>query len=40
MMGDIRLGIRRNLHWELGLLFGVDGDSPDHTVRAGVEYSF
>lgn len=40
LMGDIRLGMRRGLHWELGLLFGVDGDSPDHSLRVGVEYSF
>ncbi|KJS08247.1 MAG: hypothetical protein VR73_06330 [Gammaproteobacteria bacterium BRH_c0] len=40
MMGSIKLGIRRNLRWELGLLFGLDHASPDQTVRAGVEYEF
>lgn len=40
MMGAINLGIRRNLRWQLGLLFGLDHDSPNQTVRAGVEYEF
>jgi len=40
LMGDIRFGMRRALHWELGLLFGLDHDSPDNSLRAGIEYGF
>lgn len=39
-MGDIRTGIRRNLHWEIGLLFGLDDESANNTLRALLEYEF
>ena len=40
MQGNLRLGVRRNLHWEMGLLFGLDSESPDTSIRAGLEYEF
>lgn len=39
-LGDIPLGQRRNIHWELGLYGGLDSSTPDHSFRAGVEYEF
>lgn len=30
----------RRMHWEAGLIFGVDEDTPDTTLRASVEYEF
>lgn len=39
-LGDIRLGLRRNLHWELGLFAGLDSKTPDTSMRAGIEYEF
>lgn len=40
LMGNIKTGIRRSLHWETGLLFGTDNSSPNTTLRALVEYEF
>ncbi len=40
LMGDLKAGIRRNLHWEIGLLFGLDEDSANNTFRALIEYEF
>jgi hypothetical protein len=40
IMGDINAGVRRSWHWEAGLLLGLDNDSPQHTIRAGIEYEF
>jgi hypothetical protein len=39
-MGDIKFSGRRNLHWETGLIFGVDADTPDATLRLLTEYEF
>jgi len=39
-MGDIRTDDRRNLHWEVGMVFGLDGDSPDRTFRGLLEFEF
>ena len=40
VMGQIRLGSGRKLHWEGGLLLGMDNRSPDQTWRFLVEYEF
>jgi hypothetical protein len=40
MVGDIRLGQRRTLRWELGAFVGLDGETPDYSFRAGLEYGF
>lgn len=40
LLGTERLGIRRKLHWEAGLAFGLDAASPDVSVRGKLEYEF
>ena len=40
IMGNVNFGIGRKLHWETGLLFGLDDSSPDTTFRALLEYEF
>lgn len=40
LLGDLTLGIRRSLHWEIGLLFGLDQDSPDHSLRLLLEFEW
>ncbi|MEH6469229.1 MAG: hypothetical protein V7725_06425 [Porticoccus sp.] len=40
LMGNINTGIRQNLHWETGIIFGIDEDSPNTTLRALIEYEF
>lgn len=39
-LGDLRFARGRKLHWELGLIFGLDSDSPDQTLRALLEFEF
>ena len=39
-LGDIRLGNGKKLHWETGVIFGIDSDSPDQTWRALLEIEF
>jgi hypothetical protein len=39
-LGEIRFTGRRKLHWELGLIFGIDSESPDQTVRGMLEFEF
>jgi hypothetical protein len=40
LQGDLRLGTRKNLHWESGVIFGLDSASPDKTLRFLFEYEF
>jgi hypothetical protein len=40
VMGDVRLGMGRRLHWEVGAFVGLDNDTPDSSMRAGLEYEF
>ncbi|MES2627237.1 MAG: hypothetical protein V4628_18265 [Pseudomonadota bacterium] len=40
LQGNVVVGLRKSLHWEAGLLFGLDQDSPDQTVRLQIEYEF
>lgn len=40
LMGTERLGQRRKLHWELGLIFALDEQTPDRTLRGLLEYEF
>tara|TARA_R110002110_G_scaffold376446_1_gene586296 strand:- start:48913 stop:49638 length:726 start_codon:yes stop_codon:yes gene_type:complete len=40
VQGAVNLGIRKNLHWEAGLIFGLDNKSPDQTFRFLLEYEF
>jgi hypothetical protein len=39
-VGDVRAGGRKNLHWEIGVVFGIDRDSPDQTFRGMLEFEF
>jgi hypothetical protein len=39
-LGNIRLGNRRNIHWELGAFAGLESDSPDYSFRGGIEFEF
>lgn len=40
IMGDVRLGIAKKIHWEFGVILGLENDTPDQTVRALIEYEF
>ena len=40
VLGTERLGIRRKLHWEVGLFAGLDADSPELSARGQLEYEF
>jgi hypothetical protein len=40
VMGQVRLGGRRQLRWEAGAIFGVDSKSPDTTLRFLLEFEF
>jgi hypothetical protein len=39
-LGDIRTGGKSKLHWEAGLIFGLDNHSPDQTWRGLLELEF
>jgi hypothetical protein len=39
-VGDIRTGGRTKLRWEVGVIFGLDSDSPDQTYRGLLEFEF
>lgn len=40
IQGIVVMGIRRNLHWEAGAIFGLGSDSPDTSFRFLLEYEF
>ncbi len=40
IMGTARLGIAKKIRWELGVIFGLDDETPDQTIRALLEYEF
>ena len=40
VMGELRLGTGKKLHWETGLLLGLDKKTPDATMRLLAEYEF
>jgi len=40
VMGQVRLGGRRQLRWEAGAIFGVDSKSADTTLRFLLEFEF
>lgn len=40
LQGSWRTGVRRSVHWEAGLIFGLDKRSPDQTWRFLFEYEF
>lgn len=40
LQGNVKTGTRKSVHWEAGAIFGLTGDSPDHTWRFQFEYEF
>lgn len=40
LMGIQKLGGRQQLRWELGLLLGLDAQTPDTSLRASLEFEF
>ena len=40
LLGQINLDGKRKLKWELGAIFGLDSDSPNHTLRLLTEFEF
>jgi hypothetical protein len=40
LQGNVSTGVRKTLHWEAGLIFGVGNQSPDRTWRFLMEYEF
>ncbi|WP_062063444.1 hypothetical protein [Cellvibrio sp. OA-2007] len=40
LMGTVKLSGRKQMRWELGLLFGLDEGTPENTVRGGFEFEF
>lgn len=40
LQGTWRTGVRRSLHWEAGLILGLDDKTPDQTWRFLLEYEF
>lgn len=39
-LGQVNVGIRKNLSWEAGMIFGIEPESPDQTFRLQLEYEF
>jgi len=40
LMGDLKLGAGKKIHWETGVIFGLNNNSPDNTWRFLTEYEF
>ncbi|GAB3308487.1 hypothetical protein [Haliea atlantica] len=40
LLGSARLGTRESLHWEMGVILGLDAPTPDYTLRGLLEYEF
>tara|TARA_B110000967_G_scaffold208509_1_gene260981 strand:+ start:2891 stop:3643 length:753 start_codon:yes stop_codon:yes gene_type:complete len=40
IMGNASLGIRKSIHWEAGVIFGLDKKSPNNTYRFLLEFEF
>ena len=40
LMGDVKLGAGKKLHWEAGVIFGLNNKSSDNTWRFLTEYEF
>lgn len=39
-MGSAKIGIRKSLRWEAGVIFGLGSDSPDEALRFLLEFEF
>jgi len=40
VMGNVKLSGRKKLHWEAGVIIGLDSKTPDHTWRLLTEFEF
>ncbi len=40
LLGQMRLGFMKKIHWEAGVIFGLDSPTPDQTVRVLFEFEF
>jgi hypothetical protein len=40
LMGVERLGVQKALRWQLGVIFGMERETPDYTLRAVLEFEF
>ena len=40
MLGNMRVGVRKNIIWEAGLILGIDDKTPNQTFRFLLEYEF
>lgn len=40
LMGTVKLSGRKQIRWELGLLLGLDKETPDSSLRGGIEFEF
>lgn len=40
IMGEQKFGIRKKLHWELGVIAGISDETPDATFKALAEFEF
>ncbi len=40
LLGDIKLGGRKKIHWESGIIFGLDNDTADQTLKMLIEFEF
>lgn len=40
LIGAQKLGVRKQLRWELGILFGLDATTPATSLRCGLEFEF
>jgi len=40
VMGTVKLSGRKQVRWELGLLFGLDAETPESNLRGGIEFEF
>jgi hypothetical protein len=40
VLGQVKMGNRQRLHWEIGAIFGLDSNSPNRTLRFLLEFEF
>lgn len=40
LMGTVKFSGRKQVRWELGLLFGLNEDTPESSLRGGIEFEF
>jgi hypothetical protein len=40
LMGNVSLGAAQKLFWQVGVIFGLKDETPNQTIKVGVEYEF